>query len=121
MSVFFFKLNDVPQDESDEIRQILRQHSISFYETDAGRFGLSTAAIWLRDASQLELARSLIDQYQQARTLRVRAEYAQLRREGRVETVWSRLKRHPIQVFFLVLTIALVLYLSTKPFLTIGS
>ena len=35
MAVLFFNLRGVPQDEADDVRELLQQHDIGFYETDA--------------------------------------------------------------------------------------
>ena len=47
MRVLLFKLNGVPEDEADEVRALLADHGIDFYETD------------LRGPSAIERSRSL--------------------------------------------------------------
>jgi hypothetical protein len=64
MAVIIFRLKDVPEDEADEVRELLRANHLDFYETSAGKWGISIAAIWLKDDSQKERARALIDDYQ---------------------------------------------------------
>ena len=41
MSKLLFRLRNVPDDEADEVRELLTQHSIEFYETGAGNWGIS--------------------------------------------------------------------------------
>ncbi len=119
MAVLLFRLNGVPEDEADEVRMLLNEHGISFYETHAGRFGISLAAIWLRDESQQAMARELLDSYQEARTQRAREEYQALRRTGRHETCWQRLREHPVRFLLYVGGILFILYLSLMPFFSL--
>lgn len=117
MPVLLFKLNGVPEDEADDIRELLKAHGIEFYETSAGRFGISLAAIWLRDDSaDLARARQLIDAYQDERAQRARSEYAALREAGRNETLWDRLRLQPLRVAGYAAVILFILWLSLVPF-----
>jgi hypothetical protein len=117
MATLLIKLNGAPDDEIDELRQLLAGHNIDFYETEAGRWGISVAAIWLRDDTQLERARSLIDNYQQQRVIRIRAEHDAQRQAGLHETHLSRFIREPVRVLLYLLLIAAILYLTLMPFL----
>lgn len=115
MPILLFKLNGVPEDEADDIRELLSEHRIDYYETHAGRWGISLAAIWLRDDAQLETARGLIDTYQQQHTERARDEYEAQRRAGRLETMAGRFARQPLRFLLYVIAILAILYLSTMP------
>jgi hypothetical protein len=117
MSALLFRLNDVPADEAAEVRELLTAHGFDFYETEAGRWGISVAALWLRDEERLQEAHRLIDDYQAARQARVQAEYEALKREGRHETLTARFLRDPLRFLFYVAAIAAILYLSLLPFL----
>jgi len=119
MAVLLFRLNGVPEDEADDIRRLLNEHGITFYETHAGRFGISLAAIWLRDESQQATARELLDTYQEARRQRVREEYEALRRMGRHETWWRRFGENPVRFLVYVGVILFILYLSLVPFFSL--
>lgn len=110
------RLNDAPADEVEDVRRLLDEHRIDFYETEAGRWGFSVAAIWLRDETRLEEARRLIDDYEQRRSRRVRDEFAAERAAGRAETHWRRLLRRPITVIVYLAIIAGILYLTIAPF-----
>lgn len=116
MPTLLFRLNDVPEDEADDVRRLLREHHIEFYETEAGRWGFSVAGIWLREGADVEAARRLVTDYQQRRCTRVRAEYAALQAEGRAETQFRRLAEQPLRVVVYLALVALVLYLTVVPF-----
>lgn len=117
MSVILFRLGGVPEDEAQEVRALLEQHGIEYFETPGGRWGISLAAIWLRDESQLSQAKALIDDYQQARQRRAHQEYEQRKMEGSNETLLHKMVRQPIAFLFYVAIAILILYLSVKPFL----
>jgi hypothetical protein len=117
MAVLLFRLNGVPEDEAVEIRALLDENAIDYYETDAGRWGISMAGIWLRDDSQLQQARALIDAYQQQRFARAREEFEKRKAAGEVETMLGRAMRQPLRFIFYLLAILLILYLSLIPFM----
>lgn len=118
--VLLFKLNGVPDDEADEVRRLLRDHGIDFYETEQGRWRISLAAIWLRGDDREEEARALIEEYERERATRMREEYETALREGRAERLVDRIRERPVEVFFALLAIALVLYFSIMPFIGLG-
>lgn len=120
MPHLLFKLNGVPDDEAGEIRALLDEHQIHYYETDAGRFGISLAAIWLRDEvaeEERQRAAELIGHYQQQRYRQARENYEQQLRDGTAETQLQRLWRHPLRTLLFIIAILVVLYFSTMPFL----
>ncbi len=117
MAILLFRLNGVPDDEADEVRRLLSEHHIDYYETHAGRWGISVAAIWLRDETQLKAAHHLIEEYQHRRSTSARAHYEHLRREGRLESVVERLLAHPLRAAAYLVAILVILYLSIAPFL----
>ena len=67
MAKLLFRLNGVNEDEAEDVRTLLQDAGIEFYETDEGRWRISVAAIWLRHNDDYEQARGLLDQYQQER------------------------------------------------------
>ena len=117
MSTLLIRLNGAPDDEVVELRQLLTANAIDFYETDAGRWGFSVAAIWLRDESQLEQAHDLVESYQQQRTERVQAEHAERLSSGGGETLFTRFVTDPLRTLLYLLLIAMVLYLTLLPFI----
>lgn len=116
MSILLFKLNGVPDDEAADVRNLLSEHGIDYYETPEGRWGISLGGIWLMDDEQLPRARALIDAYQQKRSAQARQAYEQRRREGRGETALGRLAHQPLRSLAYLSAILLILYLSVRPF-----
>lgn len=120
MSKILFKLNGVSDEEANDVRSLLIENDIAYYETSAGNWGVSMPAIWLKDAGQFEKARSLLDEYQIQRTVRMREEYARLKKEGKNKTFFDAIKQKPVQfIIYLTITI-LVIYLSVRLVLDIG-
>lgn len=118
MPVLLFKLRSVPDDEAEDVRALLDENHIDFYETDAGNWGISLPAIWLPDDLQQERAKALLATYQEARYIRVRGEYEQLKREGKQRTFVDLFQENPTQFVLYGVIILGILYLSVKPFLT---
>lgn len=120
MAKLLFKLRGVPDDEADDIRELLTHHELDFYETSAGNWGLSMPGMWLNDDQQFQEARRIIDEYQKTRAIRVRAEYARLKEEGKIKTFIDRVKENPIQIIFFLAIIFMVLYLQVMLVMEIG-
>lgn len=121
MAIMLMNLRHVPDDEADDLRDLLKAHHIDFYETAPNRWGISMGAIWLRDESRRDEARRLIEQYQQQRRAQAREDYERRKRAGNVETIIGRLRRHPLRTLIYLGIVALILYLSTKPFVSLGT
>jgi hypothetical protein len=120
MAARLFSLYNVPDDEAEEVRELLANHEMDFYETPAGNWGVSMPAIWLRDDEQLQEARALIEEYQRKRLARVREEYALMQREGVNRTILDVIKENPLRFVVYLAAIAMVLYFSTQPFMDMG-
>lgn len=120
MAVLIFNLRNVPDDEADEICQLLTEAHIDFYETPAGRWGMSSPGLWVNDDSQAALAKQLIAQYQQTRTVRAQQLYAEQKAQGQHLTLWASVKLHPLRVVAALLVLAFMLYVSVGPFLKMG-
>lgn len=116
-----FRLSGVPDDEADDVRMLLTDNAIDFYETSAGNWGVSMPAIWLRDAGDYARARSLLDEYQVERTIRMRAEYERLKREGKQKTLIDAVMEKPLLFLVNLLVAALVVYLSVRLVVDIGA
>ena len=121
MATLLFKLKNVADDEAEDIRALLTENAIDYYETSAGNWGVSMPGIWLRDNEKLEQAKALIDDYEQLRYHRARAEYEQLCAEGRQRTLLDVIKESPLQFLAYLIAIGLILYFSIKPFMALGS
>ena len=112
MSALIFKLNCVDDEEAEEVRELFDNHRIEFYETDAGRWGISVAALWLRDEQQLAQAKQLLAEYQQQRSLQ--------RQDLPRQSFSSRVKQAPLHYLMIIAAIAAIIYISIAPFITIN-
>ena len=120
MATLLMNLRNVPQDEADDVRAMLNHHYIDFYETPQNRFGISAAAIWIKDRDQVDHARRLLREYQENRARKAQAEYLARKREGTSDTLWSKLRENPAQfILYVVLSIGLI-YLIVRPFFDFG-
>lgn len=116
MPELLFRLRGVPVEEADDVRRLLDEHDIDFYETHAGGWGISMPAIWLPDGARLQEAKALIDAYQARRATSAQESYRQLAAEGRQATLLGNIARRPFRSLFLLLALLFVLYLSLAPF-----
>jgi len=116
MSRLLIKLRHAPDDEIQEIRSLLQEHRIDFYETQAGAWGISAPGIWLNDEQQYDRAKALMDDYQENRFREKRAEYEKLCRVGQHRTFLQNLLENPVQVVLYSLIVGLILYFSISPF-----
>jgi hypothetical protein len=119
MPVQLFSLRGVPDDEAEEIRALLADSEIDFYETSAGNWGISNPGIWLRDEEQLHQAKALIKRYQEKRAVQQREIYEQLKREGKQRTFLTVFIEDPLKVIAYIAIAGLILYFSSKPFLNL--
>lgn len=117
MPNLLFRLNGVPDDEAQDIRVLLEENAIRFYETDAGFWRVGVDAIWLPDDAQLEQARALLDTYQQQRVEHQQQTYAVLQEQGRAPSLREKFAAQPFRILGLMVAILLVLALSLVPFL----
>jgi len=116
MSHLVFKLNSVPEDEADDVRDLLEEHEIHFYETDSGRWGFGYAAIWMKDNQQLEQAKSLIQKYQADRYQRVTSEHEALELSGEKISRVAFFMSSPIKFTILLVFAGLLAYFTVVPF-----
>jgi hypothetical protein len=120
MAKLIFKLRSVPDDEAEDIKNLLAENKIDFYESPAGNWGISLHGLWLNDETQCIQAKQLIDEYQLKRSQRIRLETQQKINDGEIETFFQRLLNRPVQFFTILAIILFILYLSIMPFLEIG-
>lgn len=117
MATLIFRMRNVPADEADAIRALMDEHQFDWYETTAGNWGIAMPGIWIRNSSEAPKARSLIDSYQQERSLTMRKAYESDRQSGQVITFIDRLRAQPLRVAGIVLFCMFILYVSVNPFL----
>lgn len=119
MSKMLFRMRNVPDDESQEVRDLLDENNIDYFETFGGNWGISMPALWIKSAEQYSTARKLLDEYQQDRLQRVRSEYERDRDQGEVKTMWHIFQESPLKFIAFIGLAGLVLYLSLSLFLSL--
>lgn len=121
MPVMLFNLRGVPEDEVGEIIQLLSENHIDFYETPAGNWGISMPALWVREEIEKQKALPLLENYQKNRAAAARQAYAERSASGEQKTWLQSLLYQPARKLMYLLFIAVILYFSIKPFLSLGS
>ncbi len=114
MSTLLFSLRGVPDDEADEIRELLTEKNIDYYETSAGNWGISMPALWISNNEQVFEAQKLLNQYHQQRAITQREIYEQLNNEAENRHLIHTLTENPIRFIVYIGAIALILYVSVK-------
>jgi hypothetical protein len=114
MSILLFSLRGVPDDEADEVRELLAEQDIDFYETPAGNWGVSMPALWLRNDDELAKAHALLHSYQQQRAITQRALYVQNKQAGQHKNFWSAFIEKPLLHLVYFLAMGLVVYASIR-------
>jgi hypothetical protein len=118
MSKLLLNMRQVPDDEADEVRAMLREARLEFYETQPSRWGISYGGIWITRDDDLVEAKRLMADYQAARRERARAERAAELRDGTAETFADVVRREPLRVLLTVLGIlAMLALLALVPIL----
>lgn len=116
MSTQLVNLRGVPDDEANDIRELLDANDIAFYETSAGNWGVSMPAIWLTEDYQIATAQRLLQAYQAGRTERAREEYERQKANGEHRTLVDAIKDNFLRFAAYVTIAGLVLFFSIKPF-----
>ena len=120
MTILLFSLRGVPEDEADEVRELLTEQNIDFYETSAGNWGMSMPALWLRDDAELEKARYVLNAYQQQRFLTSRENYLQRKKTGQQKTLLKAFIEKPLLYCAYIFTMLLVVYVSIRLLFELG-
>lgn len=117
MSALVFRLRNVPREEAEEVRALLTEHNIDWYETTAGSWGIAMPGLWLNDEAELPRARELIDAYQRERSVVQRRNHERERQNGDSITLMQRIGEQPLKVAGIVVFCLFILYVSINPFL----
>ena len=105
MSKLLLNLRYVLDDEIDDVRAMLEQHRIEFYETQPSRWGISFGGIWVNDERDVARAKQLMADYQAQRRDKARAERDAALRDGTAETFADVVRREPLRVLLVALGI----------------
>ena len=114
-------LRHVPDDEAQEVRELLDQNAIPFYETAPNRWGISAGAIWIANDDDALKAKDLMADYQADRRARARADQEAARIEGIEETFLSQARKQPLRLIMILFGIVFFIALSLWPLLLSGS
>ncbi len=112
-----FNLRNVPDDEGIEIRQLLDEHHIDYYETSAGFWGISVAGIWVKDDDSAQRCKHLISEYQHRRYESVSKQYQEEVKRGEQRRLSDLLLKHPIKFISIMIAIVIILYFSIAPYI----
>ncbi|MBM88902.1 MAG: hypothetical protein CMQ41_11050 [Gammaproteobacteria bacterium] len=119
MSRLLFKMRYVPEDEAQEVRDLLENNDLEFFETSAGNWGISVPAIWIVNDDQYNRARELIDDYQKHRTARIQDEFELNKKRGETKNMWHIFLENPVHFLLYMGLICLILYFSLNFFLSL--
>ncbi len=117
MAVLLLNLRDVPDDEAADVRALLEEHAIDFYETEPNRWGISAGAMWISEDHDAPRAKELMASYQDERKARVRVELEEARRDGTVESFWGQTRKQPARLVLILFAVAIFVALSLWPLL----
>lgn len=117
MSALVFRMRNVPEEEADEVRALLDEHRIDWYETTAGSWGIAMPGLWVNDEAELPRARELINTYQHDRRETQRQNRELERQNGNEVTLRQRISEQPLKVAGIVLFCLFILYVTINPFL----
>jgi len=121
MAQLVFNLKNVPADEANDIRELLELNQIEFYETSAGRWNISVAAIWINNDDDFVKSRQLINQYQYNLTIRRQQEKSDPESRVHIPDWKEHLLNNPVVIMMYIGAIAIVLALSILPFFRLSS
>jgi hypothetical protein len=114
MSKLLFSLRGVPNDEAMEIRVLLTENNIDYYETSPGNWGISMPALWITNNEELDQAQNLLDEYHLHRAITQREIYHQLKKAGKHKRLIDALIEKPIQSIVYFSVSALIIYIYFK-------
>lgn len=115
MSKLLLNLRHVPDDEAADVRKLLDEHAIAWYETDPGNWWISAGGIWVKDDADFPRAKQVMAVYQSERAVAAREAHAADVREGRAETLGDRVRADPAGVAVRVFGMLLILALMALP------
>ncbi len=121
MSALIFRLRNVPEDEAADVRALLDEHDIEWYETTAGNWGIAMPALWVQHDEQKSRARQLIEAYQHERGERLRREQDERKAAGIEPGLFDRIKERPLACAGIILFCGFIVYVTLSPFLRLIS
>jgi hypothetical protein len=115
MAALLFRLRNVPDEEADAVRQMLKDNQVDFYETDAGNWGISMPAIWINDDSRLSEYQSLVKNWQDDYAAKARQDYLERKSQGLEPSLLDRLKSRPAPSLLAIAFSLFIIYVMLGP------
>lgn len=112
-------MHGAPEDEIEEVRELLENHEFDIYETEPGRWGIGIAAIWLKDEEQYSAAKTVLEEYQQNRYQNAQADRAEIEKLTIAQGLYIKFKQDPEQFGLTFLGLIVILALTLYPFLNL--
>lgn len=117
MAKLLLNLRNVPDDEADDVRALMRDNLVQTYETRPSNWGISAGGIWLSEDADYSRAKALMDAYQARRGADARAQRQQALASGTAETFGALLRRRPLFVLATLVGMLVIASLVLLPFL----
>ncbi|MFK8076697.1 MAG: DUF6164 family protein [Granulosicoccus sp.] len=117
MPTLVFRLRNVPEDEADDVRTLMDESELDWYETSAGNWGIAMPAIWVTNDEDSPKARDLINNYQTNRQAERRSDYLNAVKIGTAPSLSKRIREQPVKTGGIVLFCLFILYVTLNPFL----
>ena len=120
MSALIFRLRNVPEDEATQVRNLLDEHRIDWFETSAGNWGIGMPGLWVKDVDDAQRARTLIDTFQQELSSNERARFRELQKSGQAPTFIESIQARPFAMLAIFVFCLFIVYVSVNPFLQLA-
>ena len=120
MATLLFSLRGVPEDEAHEIRCLLTEKEIDYYETSAGNWGVSMPALWLINNEDLYQAQQLLESYHIYRANTQREIYLQQKKAGKHRNLIRSFLEKPIRFIVYLSFAAFIIFISFKMIIEFG-
>jgi len=108
VAIKLLSLNGVDNNEACEIRTLLNENDINYYETPGRNFAFIHGAIWLVDSSQFGKAQELITKYQAQRENNAKITYGEAVTSGEIKSFFQRVKDNIVVSAFWAIGILIV-------------
>lgn len=112
MPKLLLNLRQVPEDEAEEVRALLDELAVDWYETRPSLWGISHGGIWLREESRHAEVKARLDAYQRERQARARAHWDESVRRGEAPTFLGALQERPVRTLLALGAAALLVVLT---------
>lgn len=113
MSKRVFDLFGVPDEEAQEVRNLLSRKNIQYFETPEGDY-LGGAALWVNNEDEYRKARFIIEEYQQQLRLRAQTRRLTSCQVPMFHAIGQRIRNNIPFFIFSILVIVILIYMLTN-------